>query len=331
MALQIPKQRTIKTSFRRIDMRNTFVKTLIKLAENDERIVVLTPDLGFSVWEEFEQKFPKRFFNTGIAEQNTIGIASGMALSGKIVYVYSIIPFITMRPFEQIRNNIAYMNTNVRLVGVGAGLTYGAQGATHHAIEDIAIMRSLPNMVVLSPCDSYEVEKLTEKSLNHEGPIYFRLAKTKKEYPIININESDIKIGEINFIEKNPNSEIAILFTGNASDIALDVAVELKKRNFDLDIISIHTIKPLNYGILEKNISTKKFIFTIEEHSIIGGLGSVVSEFIAESKFNPIFKRFALPDEYSHFVGSQFYIREKLGFHKDIIIEKIIKLLKNTV
>uniref|UniRef100_UPI0040483C52 transketolase family protein n=1 Tax=Aliarcobacter sp. TaxID=2321116 RepID=UPI0040483C52 len=135
-------------------MRNTFVKTLVKLAEQDERIFVITPDLGFSVLEEFEEKFPDRFLNVGIAEANAVSIASGLALSGKIVYVYSIMPFVTMRPFEQIRVDVAYMNTNVRLVGVGAGVTY-------HSIEDIAIMRALPNMTVFSPC---EVEKITEES-----------------------------------------------------------------------------------------------------------------------------------------------------------------------
>ena len=307
-------------------VRTTFIKTLIQVAKVDKRIFLLTPDLGFSVLEEFEKQFPDRFLNTGIAEANTIGIASGLSLSGKIVYVYSIIPFITMRPFEQIRVDVAYMNTNVRLVGVGAGLSYGAAGATHHSIEDMAIMRSLPNMTVLSPCDPFEVEKLIKHSAVHQGPIYIRLAK--KGEPIISNSDSDIKIGKANFIEKNKNSEIVILFTGNASDIALEVSNELKKK-IDIDIVSIHTIKPFPYDVLEKIISTKRFIFTIEEHSLIGGLGSVIAEYIAESNFNPIFKRFALPDEYSHYVGDQNYIRNKLGFTTKSILKKIFKLINN--
>lgn len=306
-------------------MRNTFVKTLVKLAEQDERIFVITPDLGFSVLEEFEEKFPDRFLNVGIAESNAVSIASGLALSGKIVYVYSIIPFVTMRPFEQIRVDIAYMNTNVRLVGVGAGVTYGPAGATHHSIEDIAIMRALPNMTLFSPCDPYEVEKITKESINHQGPIYFRLAK--KGEPIISGQESKIELGKANFIETNENSNIAILFTGNSSDIALEVSSELKQRGFLADIISFHTIKPFDYEALEKIVSSKKYIFTIEEHSIIGGLGSVVSEYIAESRLNPIFKRFALPDEYSHYVGSQFFIREKFGFTATSISNNIFKMI----
>ena len=305
-------------------MRNTFVKTLVKLAEQDERIFVITPDLGFSVLEEFEEKFPDRFLNVGIAEANAVSIASGLALSGKIVYVYSIMP-LTMRPFEQIRVDVAYMNTNVRLVGVGAGVTYGPAGATHHSIEDIAIMRALPNMTVFSPCDPYEVEKITEESVSHDGPIYFRLAK--KGEPIISDMQANIKLGQANYIRKKSNSEIAIIFTGNASDIAMDVAGELTKKGLQVDVISMHSIKPFDYKTLEQIISRTNYVFTIEEHSVIGGLGSVVSEYIAESKYNPIFKRFGLPDEYSHYVGSQFYIRDKFNFTAKKIIDSIGDLL----
>lgn len=305
-------------------MRNTFVKTLIELAEKDERIFVITPDLGFSVLEEFEQKFPNRFLNVGIAEANAISIASGLALSGKIVYVYSIIPFVTMRPFEQIRVDVAYMNTNVRLVGVGSGVTYGAAGATHHSIEDISIMRSLPNMTVISPCDPFEVKKTIEESVDYKGPIYFRLAK--KGEPLISNDLGDIKIGKVNYIKQNSESKVAILFTGNASDIALNVAKEVEKY-IKIDLISAYSLKPFDYDTLEKLLLTKKYIFTIEEHNIIGGLGSIVSEYIAESKYNPIFKRFGLPDEYSHYVGSQMYIRDKLNFTSEKISSVIKGLL----
>jgi len=306
-------------------MRNTFVNTLIELAEKDKRIFVLTPDLGFSVLEKFEERFPDRFLNMGIAEANAISIASGLALSGKIVYVYSIIPFVTMRPFEQIRVDVAYMNTNVRLVGVGAGVTYGPAGATHHAIEDIALMRALPNMTVFCPSDPYEVEVITKESIKHNGPIYFRLAK--KGEPIISDISTQVKLGKANYIQKKDDSKIAILFTSNASDLAINVSKKFKNNNIDIDLISMHTIKPFDYKTLEDMISTKEYIFTIEEHNIIGGLGSVVSEYIAESKQNPIFKRFALPDEYSHYVGSQKYIREKFGLTSDNIVKSIMELI----
>ena len=306
-------------------MRNTFVKTLIELAEKDERIFVITPDLGFSVLEEFEKKFPERFLNVGIAEANAVSIASGLALSGKIVYVYSIMPFVTMRPFEQIRVDVAYMNTNVRLVGVGAGVTYGPAGATHHSIEDIAIMRALPNMTVFSPCDPYEVEEITKESINYQGPMYFRLAK--KGEPVISNPTKQIAIGKANYIKKIDQSEIAIIFTGNASDIAVEVEEKLNANGYLVDLISMHSIKPFDYETLLSTISSKKYIFTIEEHSIIGGLGSVVSEFISESQFKPKFKRFALPDEYSHYVGSQSFIREKFGLTSNNIFNTILGIL----
>ena len=307
-------------------MRNTFINTLIKEAQKDDRIFVITPDLGFSVLEEFEKKFPDRFLNVGIAEANAVSIAAGLALSGKIVYVYSIMPFVTMRPFEQVRVDVAYMNTNVRLIGVGAGVTYGAAGATHHSIEDIALMRVLPNMTVLSLADPYEVEKITTQSISHQGPMYFRLSK--KGEPIISDTKNDIKIGKANVIKKSTNSKIAILFTGNASDIALDVHGKLLYDGIESELTSIHTIKPFDYNYLENILKTKKYIFTIEEHSCIGGLGSVVSEYIAQSVYKPIFKIFALPDRYSHYVGSQNFIRSKFEFTADNIIKTMHKVLK---
>jgi len=306
-------------------LRSTFIKTLVSLAKDDERIFLITPDLGFSVLEEFEQSFPNRFLNVGIAEQNAVSIASGLALSGKIVYVYSIIPFITMRAFEQIRVNIAYMNTNVRLVGVGAGLSYGVAGATHHSIEDIAIMNALPNMSVFSPCDPYEAEQITKETIKHKGPIYFRLAKNGE--PIISSTQNKLKLGKLNYIKKTADSNIAILFTGNAGDIALDVFNALNLKDLKVDLISVHTIKPFDYEEISKILASKKYIFTIEEHSLIGGLGSVVASYIAQSKYKPIFKSFALPDVYSHYVGKQNFIREKLGFTSQNILSNIQEIL----
>lgn len=304
-------------------MRNTFIKVLIEEARKDDRIFVITPDLGFSVLEDFEKEFPDRFLNVGIAEANAISIASGLALSGKIVYVYSIVPFVTMRPFEQIRVDLAYMNTNVRLVGVGAGVTYGPAGATHHAIEDIAIMRALPNMTVLSPCDPWEVENIVKDTITHEGPIYFRLAK--KGEPIISNQDSDFMYSKANLIKEG--GDINILFTGNASDIAIDVKDILEKNNLTVNLASIYSLKPFDEDFINTILEKGKPVFTIEEHNILGGLGSIVSEYIAESKFNPIFKRFGLPDEYSHYVGSQMFIREKFNFTAEtvskIILDKV--------
>jgi len=158
-------------------MRTAFINTLTEIARKDERIFLLTADMGYSVFEKFRKEFPDRFLNTGIAEQNTVGVAAGLAISGRIVYAYSIIPFITMRCFEQVRLDLAYNETNVKLVGVGGGFAYGSLGASHHATEDIAIMKSLPNMTVLCPGDPIETEELVKQSYQMDGPMYIRLGR----------------------------------------------------------------------------------------------------------------------------------------------------------
>lgn len=301
-------------------MRETFVKTLIEEARKNSNIYLITPDLGFSVLEDFESEFPDRFLNVGIAEANAVNIAAGLALSGKIVYIYSIIPFVTMRPFEQIRVNLAYMNTNVRLVGVGAGLTYGPLGATHHAIEDLSIMRALPNMTVCSPSDPWEVENLTRESIAHSGPMYFRLAK--KGEPVISNVTSQFPSKGFNFIRHG--KDLNILFTGNISDVALKVCTFLEDTyGKTANLISVHTLKPFDHNAIDEIIRKGLPIFTIEEHSIMGGLGSIVSEYISESGKGLIFKRIALPDQYSHFVGSQENLRKRFGLIPEDIAKDI--------
>jgi len=244
-------------------MRNTFINCLIKQAENDKRIFLITPDMGFSVLEAFREKFPDRFLNSGIAEQNTIGVAAGLALSGKIVYVYSIIPFVTMRCFEQVRVDLAYMNTNVRIVGVGAGYGYGPAGSTHHAIEDIAIMRALPNMTVCCPGDPIEVRELINASFDHYGPIYFRLGKNGD--PQIHKTDIKIRLGDIVCI--NSGKDAYLLATSTMLIQAKRWVKEWEDEGFLVSLFSIPTIKPIDkeaiFGIFSKN----KPIVLLEEHN----------------------------------------------------------------
>ncbi|BDB67089.1 1-deoxy-D-xylulose-5-phosphate synthase [Helicobacter cinaedi] len=304
-------------------MRSIFIETLVDEAKNNENIFLITPDLGYSVLENFRDLFPNRFMNCGIQEANGIGISAGLALSGKIPYIYSIIPFVTMRPFEQIRVNLAYMNTNVRIVGVGAGFTYGQAGATHHAIEDIAIIRALPNMTILSPSCDDEVRELTKQSINHKGPIYLRLGRK------FNINSNnDIVMGKPNILLRDKCAEIAIFFTGNALDIVLQTQDILQTQKINVELISIHTIKPSSKQDILELIENKKSIFSIEEHSIIGGLGSMLAEIIAESGGGKIFKRFGINDAYSHFVGNQSYIRENFKLNPKDISNDIVEILR---
>jgi len=289
-------------------MRTAFIQCLTELAAKDERIYVITADMGFSVLEDFRERFPDRLLNVGIAEQNAVSVACGLALSGKVVYVYSIIPFVTMRCFEQVRVDVAYMNTNVRLVGVGAGFSYGPAGATHHAIEDIAIMRALPNMTVCCPGDPVEVREIIRRSGDYVGPMYIRLGKNGE--PTIHESGQSIDIGQA--VRLTEGEDLLLITTSNMLEEGKKwvdrLAVERGKR---ATLLSMPTIKPLDTTEILKFIARGIPIFTLEEHNRIGGLGSAVAEVIAESGNGVVFRRIGIPDLFMHTVGSQSFLREK--------------------
>jgi transketolase len=288
-------------------MRTTFINILMEQAKIDDRIFLIVADVGFSVIESFAEAFPKRFINVGIAEQNAIGIASGLALSGKIAYVYGIIPFITGRCYEQIKLDIAYMNANVRIVGVGSGYSYGALGATHHAIDDIAIMRVLPNMGIVSPACLNEAKYLTEYSINYSGSLYIRLARDRG--PIL--NSSNIIFGKFSEIIKG--NDFAIIASGAILNDAYDVAKSFIKEGHSVMLLSAHTLKPFDNDHIQKLIEKKMPIISIEEHSIIGGLASVIAEQIAKSGKASKFLSIGIPDKFANYVGGQEFIKNKMG------------------
>lgn len=290
-------------------MRKTFINTLIDLARKDKDIVLITPDMGFSVLEPFFDEFPERAINCGIAEQNAVSIASGLALMGKKPYVYTIIPFLTGRAYEQVRLEVAYMNTNVKLIGIGAGFTYGAAGATHHAIEDISLMRTLPNMTVCCPGDNNEAEQIIRETVNNDKPMYIRIGRHNRGI----FDNNMIEIGKASIIEKG--EDIAIISTSNMLPDAYDYCQKLKSEGRKPYLISMHTIKPLDKECLLSLINKGVEIHTLEEHSIIGGLGSAVAEVIAESGKGIKFKRIGIPDEFSHYIGSQKYIKKQFGLY----------------
>lgn len=290
-------------------MRKTFINTLIDLARKDKDIVLITPDMGFSVLEPFFDEFPERAINCGIAEQNAVSIASGLALMGKKPYVYTIIPFLTGRAYEQVRLEVAYMNTNVKLIGIGAGFTYGAAGATHHAIEDISLMRTLPNMTVCCPGDNNEAEQIIRKTVNNNKPMYIRIGRHNRGI----FDNNTIEIGKASIIETG--EDIAIISTSNMLPDAYDYCQKLKTEGRKPYLISMHTIKPLDKDIILELVNKGVEIQTMEEHSVIGGLGSAVAEVIAESGKGIKFKRIGVPDEFSHFIGSQKYIKKQFGLY----------------
>ncbi len=296
-------------------MRATFVNTLIELARKDDKIFLVTADMGYAVLEPFAKEFPDRFINSGITEQATVSLCAGLALSGYKPYAYSITPFITMRCFEQVRVDVAYMNTNVKIIGIGAGFEYGAAGATHHAIEDIALMRALPNMTVCCPGDNIEAKAIMEQSAEHIGPMYIRIGKNKDAF--YHQPETQIEIGKAAIL--NQGNDIAIITTSNTLSIGKKYLADMQAEGKNPYLISMHTVKPLDTTIIHKLISEGCEIYTLEEHNIIGGLGSAVAEVIAESSQAVKFKRIGVPDEYTHHIGNQEYHRARYGLNTGLV------------
>ena len=302
-------------------MRKAFINALMKIAEKDKRIFLLTGDLGFSFLEDFKKRFPGRFFDVGVAEQNMIGIAAGLALTGKIVFAYSIVPFITMRCFEQIRNDLCFQDLNVKLIGIGGGVAYGTAGPTHHATEDVAVMRSLVNMTVITPGDPVESEMAFNYAMEHNGPVYIRLGKGNE--PAVHSSKNiDISKGLV----IDNGKDLTIIVSGSLLNAAKQVSLLLKKCGISVRLISMPMIKPLDDKAILESASKTKAIFTIEEHGIIGGLAEAVCSVLARSRKKVLFKAFALPDEYSKLVGSQAHILEKRGLSAGKITKEILKI-----
>lgn len=306
-------------------MRVAFINTLFELAKKDKRIILASGDLGYSVVEKYMEELPRQYVNVGVSEQNMTGLAAGMAMEGKIPIVYSIIPFTTMRNFEQIRNDICYQNLNVKIVGVGAGFSYGPYGHTHHSLEDIGILRTLANLVVLCPGDPVEVELATKAALSHVGPVYLRLGKAGE--PNIHKKKPKFKIGK--GIILNEGKDITIIVTSNLLQRAQEVSERLKDSGISTRFVSMHTIKPIDKDIIIDSLKKTRAIFTLEEHSIIGGLGSAVAEVVAESGIKTKFKRIAVPDRFTKVMGLQEYMREANNLGEEQIVATILKTLKN--
>lgn len=297
-------------------MRTNFIKQLIEEARHNDRIFLVVGDLGYHVIEPFAEEFPDRFLNIGIAEQNMSGVAAGLAMSGYNVYFYSIGNFPTLRCLEQIRNDIAYHNANVKVVAVGGGYAYGSLGATHQATEEIGCLRVLPNMVVATPGDPIEARAITKISANYDGPMYIRLGKAGEK--VVHLEEKiDINIGDICPIRIKSGNLTAVLACGNILEAARK---QIEDRGLPYDLYSVPFVKPMNLDQLKQiAINHPDGIITIEEHQKSCGMGSAVIELLNDmfvsgeiSKY-PKVKRIAIPDEFANVVGTQVYLREYEG------------------
>lgn len=291
-------------------MRTAFFQTLERLAADNPRIFLVTGDLGFSVVDEFARRHPAQFLNVGVAEQNMTGVAAGLALSGKIVFTYSIANFPTLRCLEQIRNDVCYHRADVKIVSVGGGYSYGALGSSHHATEDLAVLRAMPEMCVVVPGGPREAECATRAVVARPGPCYLRLGRAGE--PAIHAKPFDFRIGRALTVREG--ADLTLIATGSAVPIAVGAAENLAARGLQARVLSMHTIKPLDAEAVVRAMRETRVILTVEEHSVVGGLGGAVAEVIAQEAAPSVpFRILGLPDAFCRDVGSQNYLRRRAG------------------
>lgn len=305
-------------------MRDHFIAALLAMARNDRRIILITGDLGFKVFDQFRAELPDQFINVGVAEQNMTGVATGMALEGNIVCTYSIGNFPTLRCLEQIRNDAAYHDANVKVVAVGGGFSYGALGMSHHATEDIAIMRALPAVAVLCPGDLDEATAATEAMIRRPGTCYLRLDKTAARF-------SSCDGGPFHFgmaRKLSEGTDVTIIATGGIVAEAMTARDHLVKDGFSVRVLSMHTIKPLDEQAVFHAARETGGICTLEEHGLAGGLGSAVAEALLDAGVTPRrFLRFGLPNAYSSEVGSQEHLRRCNHLDGESVARRIAELI----
>ncbi len=304
-------------------MRRAFIDTLCTLARQDDRICLIIGDIGFSVVEPFAKEFPDRFLNAGVAEQNMMSMASGWSLAeDKIVFVYSIANFPTIRCLEQIRNDVCYHKASVKIISAGGGLTYGAAGFSHHAIEDLAIMRALPGIVVSAPADAHETDRMIRLAAETEGPFFVRIGKNGE--PDLHGSLCSFGLGEL--IIHRENGHILLVSTGTLLNEVIEAAILLEGKRLQVAVIGIPFLKPLDEKSFKEILSGKNMVFTVEEHTRFGGLGSVISEIIADNNLNIPLHRIYLP-EFIECVGSQHDLRKFYKIDKEGIASQVLELV----
>ena len=299
------------------------MKALFELANDNKDLVLITGDLGFGLFEGFSEKLPSQFINIGIAEQNMIGVATGLALEGKTVFVYSIGNFPTLRCLEQIRNDACYHDLNINIICMGAGFSYGALGMSHHATEDIAIMRSLPGTTVISPSTEDEAYFSTIELSKRNGVGYLRLDKSKVSKR--KKSKSELEIGKGNILKDG--SDYTIIACGGIVEEALLAADDLDKNNISCKVVSMYTIKPIDNALIQDCVKNSKGIVSLEEGNITGGLGSAILEACLKNGEFPLkMKTLGINDEYVSIVGSQEYLRDSVGISKRFIVNTILSM-----
>jgi transketolase len=303
-------------------MRNAFVEELGKLGSADPRVVLLSGDIGNRLFDKFKAAHPLRFLNCGVAEQNMMGVAAGMAMSGLRPIAYTITPFVTTRCLEQIRTDVAYHDAPVTIVGVGAGLAYAGLGPTHHSCEDLAFLRAIPNMIVFAPGDAFELRAGMRAILAQDRPAYIRIGK-KGEPKVHSDVPADFVLGRALTIRAG--EDLCLLSTGNMLPETLEAADLLAEKGVHAEVVSFHTVKPLDAERLADIFARFRTVVTIEEHSLVGGFGSAVAEWLVDNRVaQKQFLRIGTPDSFYKLAGEQHYAREALGLSAKRIADRII-------
>lgn len=303
-------------------MRDAFVKKLGEVAAEDPRVMLLVGDLGFGVVADFGLTFPDQFINCGVAEQSMVGVAAGLAASGRRPFVYSIANFPTLRPLEQVRNDVCYHGLGVTIVSVGAGLAYGSLGYTHHAVEDITIMRALPGMRVYSPADALECRAAVTQILADPSPAYLRLGKNKE--PRMHEHEPDLSTGAPLLIR--PGSDVTLLVAGPIITQALEVAESLAQDGVSVRVLTCPVIKPLAAEAIRAAAEGTAGIVTLEEHTVLGGFGSAVLEAFAVRGWRTPILPLGLEDAATSIIGGQEWIRERAGLSTVHVRERVASM-----
>ncbi|MCF2497404.1 transketolase family protein [Dyadobacter chenhuakuii] len=300
-----------------------FSGVLQLLAETDKDIIVVTSDSrGSGKLVPFGQKFPEQIIEVGIAEQNLVGVAAGIASTGKKVFAVSPACFLTARALEQIKNDVAYSNNPVTLVGISAGVSYGALGSTHHSLHDFAVLRTIHNLIIVAPADNFEAEQAVKLAAETDLPVYIRFGK--KSMPLLSAEKS-FEFGKGRIIREG--SDLTIVATGETVEHACAAAQNLEQEfSITTTIVSMHTIKPLDYNLLAEIAASGKPIITVEEHSVYGGLGEACASFLLQNNFRNPFKIMGIPDEYT-VTGSQQEIFNHYGISKEGITQAALALL----
>ena len=305
--------------------RAVFGQAIFSLAETKNNLMVLSADLGSSSGlSRFKKAYPDKFLNVGISEQNMIGVAAGLAKEGSVVFATSFAPFIAMRSSEQIRMNLGYMNLNVKAVAIGSGVAMAFLGNSHYGIEDASIMRSIPNLTVVSPADCGEIVQTVFAAAEYEGPVYIRLTGEVNN-PVVYKEDYDFEIGKA--ITLREGSDISIFANGTMVYESLEAAKNLDLEGISANVVNMHTIKPLDTSVIDKAVKSTKLIITVEEHSVIGGLGSAIAEYKTGLCNAPPQLIIGLPDKFGK-VGAHRFLLDKYGLTAEHIAKSIIDKYK---